>query len=101
MKLGVHVVGAVPRLVHLGIGPDHVVVGQHVLEAEVLHPLGVGTDRTDRGADLGLGQDDADTHHVAPGVVAGGAVAAEPTVSVGPTKRVVEDAPGIDLPRPG
>ena len=73
MKLGVDVVGAVPRLVDLGIGADHVVVGQHVLEAEVLHPLGVGPDGADRGADLGLGQDDADTHHVAPGVVAGGA----------------------------
>ena len=36
VERGVHVVGAVPALVHGRVRPDHVVVGQHVPEAEFL-----------------------------------------------------------------
>ncbi len=35
----VHVVGALPRRVHQRVGADHVVVGQDVREAELVHPL--------------------------------------------------------------
>ena len=47
---------------HVGIGPEHVVVGQDVGEAEVFHLLGVGAHRAHVGSDLGLGEDDADSH---------------------------------------
>ena len=47
---------------HGGIGPQHMVVGQDVGESEALDLLGVGAHRTHVGADLGLGEDDTDSH---------------------------------------
>ena len=58
----VDVVRAVPRLVHLGIGADHVVVGQQVREPELLDPDRVLTGIVDRAAELGLGEHHTDLH---------------------------------------
>ena len=58
----VDVVRAAPRLVHLGIGAEHVVVGQQVLEAELLDALRVRADRAPIGADLRLREHDTDLH---------------------------------------
>ena len=46
----------------IGVGPEHVVVGQDVGEPEALHLLGVGAHRTCVGSDLGLGEHDTESH---------------------------------------
>ena len=46
----------------LGSAPEHVVVGEQVVEAELLHGLRVARARRRVGADLGLGEDDAELH---------------------------------------
>jgi hypothetical protein len=46
----------------VGVRPDDVVVGQDVLETEILDALPVPTEGTHVGADLGLREDDTDAH---------------------------------------
>ena len=52
----VDVVRTGPRLVHLGIGADHVVVREQVREAELLDPFRIRADRTAVRTDLRLGE---------------------------------------------
>ena len=58
------VVRTAPWLVHLGIGAEHVVVHEHVLEPELLDPQPIGAHPVDGGADLGLRKHDSDLHIV-------------------------------------
>jgi len=58
----VQVVGALPVLVHLGVGAEHVVVAEHVPVAERLHPLCVRTGGSGVATQLCLRKDHADLH---------------------------------------
>ncbi len=62
MERRAHVVGTGPGLMHLGVGTQHVVIGQQMGEAKLLDPLGVSADGTSIGADLGLRENDTDLH---------------------------------------
>ena len=44
------------------VGAEHVVVGEQVVEAELLDRLRVGAHAAQVGADLGLREDDAELH---------------------------------------
>ena len=46
----------------LGVSPQDMVVDHHMVEAEGLHPLRVGPDRSWIRPDLSLGKDDANLH---------------------------------------
>ncbi len=64
---------------HGRVGAQHVVVGQHVGEAERLDALGVGPDAPGVHADLGLGEHHADPH--------GAEVTGDSRVCYGPGKK--------------
>ena len=61
-KVVVDVVGPGPGGVHRGISPEHVVVGEDVVVAEVGDRLPVRPHGTDVTAQLGLREDDPDPH---------------------------------------
>src|ERR1035438_3749147 len=62
MEGGAHVIGTIPALVHGWVRAYHVVVGHHVLEAQLLDPPPVGPYCPCLRAKLGLREDDADLH---------------------------------------
>jgi hypothetical protein len=62
VKRGRDVVGPGPPGVDCGVGADDVVVGEQVGVAERLGGLAVGAHSADIAAELGLGEDHADSH---------------------------------------
>src|SRR5262249_1075780 len=63
VERGRYVVRTAPGVMHVRVGTDDVVVGEHVREPELLHPLAVGAHRADVAAELGLREHDSDPHY--------------------------------------
>src|SRR5207342_2592572 len=57
-----HVIRAAPAAVDVRVGADHVVVREQVSEAELLHAFAVGAYGTDIAGELGLWEDNSDSH---------------------------------------
>ena len=62
VERGVHVVGAVPPLVHCRVGADDVVVDEDVAEAELLDPFAVGAHCAGVATEFRLRERHSDSH---------------------------------------
>jgi hypothetical protein len=62
VERGAHVVGAVPTAMHVRIGAHHVVVREHVGEAELIDAFPIRAHGADIATELGLREHDPDSH---------------------------------------